>query len=45
MSAGRPGFEAGLLMAGAGARIVAALTVIALLWLAVAWASFGSPAP
>jgi hypothetical protein len=38
-------FDAGLLMAGAGARIAVALVVIVLLWLAVAWASFASSAP
>jgi hypothetical protein len=45
MKTARSAFDAGLLMAGAGARIAAALLVIVLLWLAVAWASFTSPLP
>ena len=45
MKSRRTAFDTGLLMAGAGARVAAALVLIVLLWLAVAWATFGSPAP
>ena len=37
----RPPFS--LLMAGAGSRVLGALLLIALLWLAVAWALAGAP--
>lgn len=37
----RPPFS--LLMAGAGPRLLGALALIALLWLAVAWALQGAP--